>query len=320
MILIRRLHEFPADFGRVVLVLGTFDGFHLGHRALIEKAKELAEDKRKVVIAGFHPPPGLFFNESVRGNVLTLPSERMLVLDDLPVDCHILMHFNRGLSDVSACDFLTSLKTKTNFDLLVAGSDHAFGFKRQGNKKFMEEMSLRMQYKLHTVEDVCLDGRPIRSSYIRNLLSQGMMEEASRFLGRFYTILGRVKPGKALGRLLGVPTANIIPPPSKLLPPDGVYSGFVKIDIKGISRGTNRNEENRKAVVYIGTSPTTGGNHRAVEVHIPGYSGSLYGKRIAVSIVKRVRPDICFNSREELKVQILKDIETIMNEAPEVGL
>ncbi|MGB9619789.1 MAG: riboflavin kinase, partial [Armatimonadota bacterium] len=178
------------------------------------------------------------------------------------------------------------------------GANFRFGRDREGDIRYLASAGPSMGFDVSVVSSVIIDGAPVSSTRIRTLIAAGEIENASRLLGRFFTLRGTVVPGDRVGRTLGFPTANIRTVPRQLVPASGVYA--VDVPVSGSAYS---------GLCYIGTRPTFGGRKQSIEVHLMGYRGDLYGATLDVIFRRRLRDDMVFESPEKLAEQIQRDVE-----------
>jgi riboflavin kinase/FMN adenylyltransferase len=230
---------------------------------------------------------------------LTSVDEKVALLRSAGLDTVALVRFTNKIAAVGAESFVETLAQTVRLRGMVVGESHAFGSGRKGNPALLVELGRRFGFWTEVVPPVRMDGETVSSTRIRTLLAEGAVEKANRFLGRHYRVEGRVVEGKKLGSRLGFPTANLVPEPAdKCVPGNGVYAVFVRIGGDSAIGSAN-----------IGTAPTTGKKPRGLEVHVHGWSGELYGNRVAVEFVRRLRDERAFPSLDALADQIQKDKE-----------
>lgn len=285
-----------------VATLGTFDGVHRGHRGLLNTLRRVSRRRRLRSLAIlFSEPPRFYFNSRLKTPLITPPSERAELLKSMGIDRIRILRFNRHWARMTHTRFFGHyLIRRCRVRGLVIGPDFAFGHGRKGNAEWLEAecRRLEMTFCLHSFTKA--GRRKISSSRIRELLMQGDVSAARRLLGRPYRVEGRVTRGRGLGRKLGFPTANLRVPAGKLLP-RGVY----KVRVYGSGVG----DAARAGACNIGTRPSVSGKSRLhVEVHIPGFSGNLYGKMLRLDFLKFLRPEKKFKSLAALKAQIGLDV------------
>ncbi len=269
-----------------VLVLGTFDGVHLGHRQLIKEAKKTGE---KVVVCAFSTP---FSNAPL----LTQPDEKEKILKDLGVD-EVFLQSPINVKELSAEEYIKGLVEKFNPKFVVAGFDHRFGKNAQGNLMTLTFLGKKYGFRLIAVPPVENEGVIISSSNIRTHLLKGEIEKANLLLNRYYSVSGVVTKGKHIGSSIDFPTANIIVEENKLIPQGAVYATFVKL-----------NHKLYKGMTNIGFNETVSDNNAlTVETHILGFDGDIYDKSIEILFLKKVRDNKKFESLDELKNQLSDD-------------
>lgn len=285
---------------RRVATVGTFDGMHRGHQRVITTVKEEAARRGitpTVICFDRHPLETVAPQRAPR--LIQSPSERTNALYRQGLDIHTL-EFSPEMAALPAAQWLEKMHAEHNVDVLVVGYDNTFG--SDGT-----DMSLADYTELGRRIGVDIVKAPyephVSSSGIRRLLQEGNLEEANRALGRPFEISGQVVAGKRLGGSLGFPTANVEPSYRALLPKQGVYA----VDV------TLPDGERRKGIANVGTQPTVAPDAPLrVEVHIPGFSANLYGQRLAVRFLERLRDEMRFPSVDDLREQIKKDIDSVM--------
>lgn len=286
--------QWPAT----VLCVGTFDGFHVGHQAVIREAVRTAREAGLpcgLVTFDRHPAHTLAPERAPMA--LSLPTDNLGLLRELGVDVLVVLEFDRAFSETSAEDFLHEvLEQQLHAVHLVVGHDFAFGRDRQGTTDF-----LAGRIKTTVVPAYELDGVRVSSSAIRGAIAEGDLNTAQRMLGRPVTIRGIVVMGDQLGRKLGFPTANIALPATHILPPDGVYVAQAVTPFGQFA-----------AAVSIGDRPTVDGANRVIEAYLLDYPGeSLYGRAVALNLLSKIRDQRRFDSVEELREWIINDIEAV---------
>ncbi len=283
----------------MLLTIGVFDGVHLGHRHLIARLTELAQKQglaSGVITFSQHPKEVL----SPRSQLpfLTDIERRIELIKDEGVDEVIPLTFTPELAALSPKEFLKLLKKHLRMKGLVIGPDFALGKNREGNTDVLRQLSEETGFSLTVVPPLTIDGEVVSSTAIRQALAEGDMKRAQKLMGRPFRLHGQVARGDKRGAELGFPTANLDTGAEQALPADGVYTSRAFIDARAYPAMTN-----------IGTNPTFGGNKRLVEVYLMDYRGDLYGRELAVEIIKRLRGEIKFDSPEALKKQIAEDVK-----------
>jgi len=279
------------------LTIGAFDGVHRGHKALIRwMVAGAREAGMEAVALTFDPLPRLVLGHSTNGALSTL-EERLDYMAPLELDGVIVLPFDRQTAAISAEDFVTWLVEKLSLAGLWVGPDFALGHHHEGNVPFLEAMGARLGFTVSQFgETVCRDGLPVRSSRIRHALTAGDLAQANDCLGHPYRLSGVVEHGHQRGRVLGFPTANLRLPAERLLPANGVY----------ICR-THLHGERFDAIVNVGTRPTFNYYPPTVEAHLLDFSGDIYGERVHLDFLHRLRAEQRFASVEALAEQIRAD-------------
>lgn len=278
-----------------VVSLGKFDGLHLGHKYLLRELKKGKEKGYKCVIFTFDIPPKAF--DKTEYNVLITNEEKESIFEAAGIDYVVECPFTEEFKHLSPEEFLQWIKARINMKMIVSGTDFRFGRNRSGSYEDLQKYADRYDYEAIVVEKMQHKGEDISSTRIRSLIAEGNMEEANYLLGYDYFVTAEVTHGNALGREIGFPTANQLPPKEKLLPPNGVYASRVEIDgatYYGVSN--------------IGCKPTIEGEYPiGVETFIFDFDEKIYGKVIKVSLLKYIRPEQKFGSVKELTEQLGKD-------------
>ena len=300
MKIVRGTKNISGPFTYPVVALGNFDGVHVGHQILFKKAAEIASEKKGTSIAfTFEPHPLKVIAPEKVPPLLTHFHKKMELIEACNIDSVICADFTRQFADQRPRDFSENiLKGKIGAKEVVVGFDYAFGRGREGTIPYLKKMGEEFGFVVHVVEPFQLDGLTVSSSHVRELIEAGNVESARKFLGRHYSIVGPVISGHKTGQAIGFPTANI--DTSKVqIPGTGVYA--VRMIYQNNSFG---------AVANIGFNPTFHRDRLSVEVHIFDFNQVIYGKEVEVEFISRIRSEIEFESKDELVVQIKKDIET----------
>jgi riboflavin kinase/FMN adenylyltransferase len=298
MEVIRGLENFPTQQVPIVLCLGTFDGVHRGHRALIEEALRRARELGgRCVVVTFDPHPVRVISPPPVPVLLTTVPERLDLLAELGVDLAVVIRFDEILRRQSADHWLRTLVEATGMRAVFCGPDYSFGHERQGNVDLLQRTGARDGFEVHTVPAVRIDGTVVSSTAIRHRVRAGEMKDAARMLGRWYAVRGEVVRGDGRGVELGFPTANVMPPDDKVLPAIGIYATFV-----------HTADRVHGAATSVGTRPTFGGKEVVVEAHLLDYHGTLYGDTISIQFIQRLRDELTFTSVEALVAQMADDV------------
>ncbi len=282
------------------LTIGSFDGLHLGHQQLIHELNHKAHTSgMKSVVLTFHPHPAVVLRGRSGPFYLTTTSEKVKLLDELGIDFVVTHPFTYEISQSSAHDFVTYLSEHLKFRQLWVGSDFALGKGREGDVTYLTQLGKQLNYHLEVIEPVTQDGQTISSSYIRNLLLEGNVEDAAKLLGRYYPVDGKVIHGDGRGKQIGIPTANLETSVEKLIPGTGVYA--CRAQIMG---------EYWPAAVNIGIRPTfESSDHQShLEAHILDFSADLYSTYITLDFISRLRGEERFQNVDELIRQEHLDI------------
>ncbi len=282
----------------VVLTLGVFDGVHRGHVHLLEVVREEARRRgiRSCAITFENHPEEVIFGREIP-YILGL-DERVEIIKSLGIDIVRTLPFTEELSNKGASEFVDSLIKEYEMEVLVIGPDFALGRGREGDREFLEKFSRERGFELITVMPFEIGGVRVSSSILRDLIARGDVRRACELLGRPFSLRGVVGPGDGRGRRVGFPTANIEVDPKLIIPMDGVYATIIALGGKEYPSVTN-----------IGVRPTFGGKGRTVEVFIMDFEGDIYGERIGLKFVDRIRDEMRFPSPSELSRQIERDIE-----------
>ncbi len=293
-----RTLEQTLELANAVVTVGTFDGVHRGHRTVIEAVVAAARARSGTAVAvTFDPHPRAVIHPADPPVVLTSMNEKRRRLEDAGIDRLAVVPFTRQVQMMSPEAFVaTYLVEYLNAKVVVLGYDHGFGKGRGGDPDTMRALGDRYGFEVSIVPPVMVGDLPVSSSRLRDLVRTGRILEARELLGGGYPVSGRVAPGDGRGRQLGYPTANIVPDDSmKLLPPDGVYAARAFVP------------EQYAAVINLGLRPTFNGKNRLLEAHLLDFDGDLYGRRISLDLVGRLRDERRFRNSEALISQIHKD-------------
>jgi riboflavin kinase / FMN adenylyltransferase len=283
-----------------VLTIGTFDGIHLGHREIINKVKQIASGKNsRTFFITFDPHPRQVLSTNFEMKLLTLLPEKIELLESYGIENLFIIPFTREFSQLSSKEFfLEYIIGSVGLNNIVVGFDHHFGKDRGGDFKTLEELGSSNNFGVTVVDPYTVDGEIVSSTKIRKALSSGDMEKANKYLGRSYSLEGKVISGDRRGRELGFPTANIeLNSSEKLLPALGIYAVEVLI-------------ENRKfkGLLSIGKRPTFYDAGVIVpEVFIFDFDEDIYGRSLKIKLIERIRDEQKYSSAEELIAQMNRD-------------
>lgn len=281
-----------------VVCVGAFDGLHLGHRALIESAAASAKVRGLPLVGlSFEPLPREFFSRVAPPPRLVLPRGKVEGLAALDCDAVGLLRFNAAMVAMSPQQFIaTALCQRLAAREVWVGQDFRFGHRRAGDLALLRKVGAEAGFSTHSIEDVLLDGERVSSSRIRAALVDGRLDQAARLLGRPYAISGKVVRGAQLGRKLGYPTANLRFG-GKTPALSGIYATFVH----GVGARP------WPSVSSLGTRPTVNGRDPLLEAHLFDFDGDLYGQRIEIEFVTKLREELKFDSLDALVEQMHHD-------------
>lgn len=281
--------------------IGNFDGVHLGHRAIIDQLKRRsAETGRRSMVIVFEPQPQEYFRGREAPARLSPLRDKVELLAALDVDYLLCLRFNRALAETSAADFIREVLVESlEIHHLVVGDDFRFGHGRRGDFATLVEAGRRSGFSVEAADTFQVDGVRVSSTRIRELLANADLEGARRLLGRPFRIAGRVAHGDKRGREWGFPTANIVME-RRRTPFKGIYA----VEVHGAGGAPTR------GVASIGVRPTVPGPARALlEVYLLDFDGDIYGRRIEVEFLKRIRDEAKFDDFDALKARIALDVE-----------
>ncbi len=297
----------PWPGQRAVVTIGAYDGVHLGHRAVIRQVRDRAAELGALsVVVTFDRHPASVVRPDAAPRLLTTPEQKIELLSQTGVDAVVVVPFSTEQAKETPVDFVMRVLVNTlHTQAVIVGSDFHFGHMRQGNVTLLREMGERHDF---TCEPIVLvpraDGvnEPVSSTAIRRALAGGEIDSATRMLGRAHEVRGVVIEGDQRGRTIGFPTANVNIPAGMCLPADGVYAG--------IYRRPDGTEHS--CAINLGRRPTFYANqdYSLLEAYLLDFTGDLYGEDAAVQFVAFLRSEKQFGGLDELKEQLVKDIES----------
>jgi len=290
-----------------VISIGTFDGVHCAHRQILDKVLELSKaNSSRSFIVTFHPhPQEVLKNKTPEIKLLTTTEEKLNLLGEIGIENVLVINFTEEFSKTQARDFYKNIiYSRIGVQDMVVGFDHMFGRNREGDFNTLTELGSEFKFRVHRVGEIDVDGIKVSSTNIRHFLADGIVEKANRLLGHKYGFEGLVVIGDKNGRNLGFPTANVEPTAlNKLIPGDGVYCLKVTIG-KDVFYG----------MMNIGFRPTlTEGIKKVMEINIFDFDKDIYGEKIYINFLTRLRSEMKFASKEELIEQLNKDKEQSLN-------
>lgn len=289
--------EFECDQPTAVAI-GKFDGVHLGHRKLLSQIVKAKEDGLEAAVFTFDPPPGVFFSGKPQAE-LTTKEEKRKLFEKMGIDLLIEFPMNERTAAIPAEEFVQEiLCRRMNTKFLAAGTDLSFGDKGKGDWHLLKALSGKLGYQVRVIDKILYEGREISSTYVREEVAKGNMETVTRLLGSPYLICGQVMHGKRLGRTLGMPTVNLLPPRDKLLPPNGVY--LSRMEFGGM---------NFAGITNIGCKPTVSDSGQmGAETYLYHFQDEIYGEYVELSLYAFRRPEQKFADVEDLKKHMTADI------------
>jgi len=285
---------------RAVVTIGVFDGVHAAHQRLLHRAVQLAHRLRGTSVAiTFDPDPRTVLDPRHASPALMPLQTRVELLRALGIDWVWVIPFTKRFSRLTAQQFLRQiLVRRLHAVALVVGGSFAFGHNRRGDLDVLRRLGPSCGIRLVPVPEIVRDGAVVSSSRIRGLIAAGHVKQAARLLGRPAALYGVVVRGTGRGRRLGFPTANIRLSP-QAIPPQGVYAVMVSDPARG---------RRWRGVMNFGVRPTFGPGPVVCEAHLFGFSGTLVGRRVAVSLIARLRGERCFPSMDSLRSQVQRDM------------
>ena len=303
MELVENIDKIEKPYKNAVITIGNFDGIHIGHQALFHEVIEKADTIGGTsIVMTFDPHPVRVLKQNGHLPLITLNEQKIELIENSGIDVLICIQFNKAFAAISAKEFVEDLLLKCiGMKAIVVGKDYTFGRNREGNLELLQTFADNLEFEVIVADWVQTSrGLPnrISSTRTRELVMAGEVADAKKLLGRYYQIRGVVTTGRNRGgKLLGFPTANITLH-DELCPKNGVYA--VTVDCM---------EKKYQGVANIGYSPTFDDGLFSVEVHILDFNENIYGQKIRVNFVQRIRDEIKFSDITELSDAIRKDIE-----------
>lgn len=295
---IYNINDLNFNFKNSVLTIGSFDGIHLGHKRLMELTKEAALKFNSVsIVLTFHPHPLKVLKPERKIHLITTFDKKIELISYIGIDYLIYINFTPEFSKMVPENFIKDvIYCKLKPLRIIVGHDFGFGSGKTGNTSLLEKLGVELGFDLIVVSPVNVGGQIVSSTLIRKLVLNGDVSSVKNFLSRYYSVHGNVERGSGRGKLIGYPTANIVPE-EELFPKDGVYASVVKIDNKIYN-----------AVSNIGSNPTFLDESRKIESYIFNYNDDLYNKDIEVFFIERLRDEVKFDSVDSLRAKIKEDI------------
>ena len=282
-----------------VITIGTFDGVHVGHRAIMQRLVAAAKEQGLVsAVLTFFPHPRMVLQKNSDIKLINTLSEKKQLLEDIGLDYFVVEPFTYEFSRLSALEYVRDiLVTQLKAKKIIIGYDHRFGRNRNADIQDLKKYGEQFGFEVEEISAQQLDEVSVSSTKIRKALAKGDIHTANTYLGYAFTIEGVVTKGKALGRTIGYPTANLyVPQTYKLIPKNGVYI------VKAIVNNTLT-----YGITSIGTNPTVGGTAKSIETFFLDTSTDLYGKELQLQFLQHIREEATFKDLESLKQAIQKD-------------
>ena len=300
--MVKLFKNFNIDkkYKRSIVLIGNFDGMHLGHQKLFKLAQSYKKKYNlKIGVINFDPMPKMFFNQSLKNFRLSNISQKINLLKKLKVDFIITKKFDKVFSKTKSINFIRQiLFQKLNAKFIFVSNNFRFGNKREGNVNLLINHELDYDYKVIKPKPLITSDKIMSSTLIRNLLENGYLDKANKLLDRKWCIEGNVQKGRQVGKKIGFPTCNIDIKDYVLAKP-GVYA--VKVLRKN-------NSKYIKGIANLGYRPTFNQKKILLEVHLFNFSGNLYNKYLSVEFLKFIRKEKKFKNVNQLRAQITKDL------------
>ncbi len=301
MEIIKKLSDLTKKYLRPVVALGMFDGVHLGHASVINRALEIAKKIDGVgMVFTFSNHPLTILDPKSAPLAIGSRSLRREIFESLGVEILIEIPFTKDLSKKSPEEFLKLLQEKISPTYVVTGPNYTFGRFGKGNGRMLLREGENFGFKTEICPAVTFDKKTVSSTRIRNLIAEGNLQAANNLLGRNFTYVSKVVHGDQRGRKLGFPTANLEIEDSRAMLPNGVYIVEVKVAGKIFS-----------GIANVGDNPTFKVAKRRLEVFIDNFNSNIYGEEISVSFLEKIREEKIFSSVEELKNQLREDLDAL---------
>lgn len=282
---------------KTYIALGSFDGLHLGHVALISKVLQLAkQNNASSMVYTFKNHPLSVINEDLMPKLLMNNDDKLITLDNMGLDIVNMVQFNESYMKIYPEEFIKKMVQHYNAKGIVVGFNYRFGYKNLGDIDLIKKLSNKLNFELTVLEPITLYEEVVSSSRIRNLISDGNIEKANAMLNHPFELYGHIVKGKKIGRTIGFPTINLDYDNHFILPCGGVYFTIVELDGKYY-----------KGITNIGYNPTVHNKKLSIETNILNFNETVYGKKAKIRFINRIRDEKKFNSTKELSKQLEKD-------------
>lgn len=297
---LRDISELKTATRPVCLAIGFFDGVHLGHASVIglARAKAHAQDGEAWVLT-FDPHPRIVLQPGTAPPLLSPTPRKLELFEGQELDGCLLITFDHVFAAQTPAEFLDHLRESIpTLSHVAVGRNFHFGHNRAGNPEVLRELLSAHDIEVDVATPATSSGQPVSSTRIRVAISEGRLRDAADMLGREYTVIGTVQPGRQVGRTIGFPTANVVHE-QQVLPPNGVYAARVALE-----------DATHPAVLNLGCRPSMGDDgSTSLEVYILDFEGDLYGRELRVTFIEHLRGEREFPGPEELSQQISRDVE-----------
>lgn len=290
---------------KTYMALGSFDGLHIGHRALISKAVHLANKNNiSSMVYTFKNHPLSIINKDLMPKLIMNNEDKINTLNKLNVDIVNMVEFNESYMKLSPEKYIKKILEYYNAKGLVVGFNYKFGYKNLGDIELLKKLSKKLNFELYILNPITLDGEIVSSSKIRELISDGNIEKANAMLSRPFSICGYIIKGKQIGHITRFPTINLNYNEKYIIPKGGVY--FTIVELEG---------KRYKGLTNIGYNPTISDNNKlSVETHILNFNRNVYGEKVKLNFINRIRDEQKFDSIKELSKQLEKDKDYVENQ------
>jgi riboflavin kinase/FMN adenylyltransferase len=301
MVKLYKNFDIKKSHKKSIILIGNFDGVHLGHQKLFKLAKLYKKKYNlKIGVVNFDPMPKMFFNKSLKNFRLSNISQKIDLLNNMGVDFIITKKFDKNFSKTKSTNFIKKiLSQKLNVRFIFVSNNFRFGNKRRGDVDLLIKNEQSYNYKVIKPKPLFVNKKIVSSSLIRNLLEKGYLKKANKLLSRNWSIVGMVQKGRQIGKKMGFPTCNININDYVLANP-GVYA--VRVLKKN-------NSKYLKGIANLGYRPTFNQKKILLEVHLFNFSGNLYNKYLSVEFLKFIRKEKKFKNINQLKTQIKTDLD-----------
>lgn len=290
--------SFKVKFNyKTYITIGSFDGIHMGHLSLINKAISLSESSNtKSMLSTFKEHPLNIINKAAAPKILMDNETKIDILKSCGLDILNFIDFNQRIMQMMPENFVLNMLQHYNMKGIITGFNHRFGYKNLGDVNLLKTLSEKYNFELYVLPPVTFKNEIVSSTRIRNCIIDGNLEDANSMLLRPFSIKGSVVHGREIGRSMGFPTANLKYNPKFILPKNGVY--YTRVYYNNVEY---------KGITNIGNNPTVNGTKLTVETHILDFNENIYGKEIILNFIKKIRDEITFRNVNDLKRQLEKD-------------